>query len=708
MTTLPWRVAWITGASTGIGRELALLLASRGVIVAASARSADKLEALGQGIHAYPLDVTDSQAVADTHERIRRELGAIDLAVLSAGTYRPLDIEHFDISNFAITNAVNYLGVIHALAALVPAMRLRGSGHVAWIASVAGYRGLPKAAAYGPSKAALINLAECLKPELDAVGSEADDADRIADGFAPIGLVSCQQRSQSLVDGGPQRATGARRTRRDQMPDADISYVSAADLAGRVRRKDISPVEVVEGAITLIETRNPSLNALIHLGFEDARREAKRAEDQLMRGEALGPLHGVPAAIKDLFDFKPGWPTTFGGVRALKNNIAQFHCPFAERIEKAGAILVGKTNAPVMGLRGVCDNYLFGATRNPFDTSRNPGGSSGGSAAVVADGILPLAEGTDAGGSIRIPAAWCGVYGYKASYGRVPVVIRPNAFAGDLPFVFEGPITRTVEDAALAMSALDGYDPRDPHSLDEKVDYMAALRRSIRGMRIAYSPDLDVFPVEPAIRDAIARALRAFEDAGAHVEEVKVGITTPQRELSDVWSRLMMPLNLGAFATMKMYGVDLLKDHRDDFPPEYLRWIEIGEKMTLDDLGRDQWVRSHVYDAFQAVFARYDLLVTPTLGAMPVKNRDDGNTLGPSAVNGEEVDPLIGWCLTYPVNFTGHPAASIPAGLVDGLPVGMQIIGRRYADADVFAASAAFEQLRPWQDSYEICRKREL
>jgi amidase/aspartyl-tRNA(Asn)/glutamyl-tRNA(Gln) amidotransferase subunit A len=492
------------------------------------------------------------------------------------------------------------------------------------------------------------------------------------------------------------------------MPGADVAYRSASELARLIRSRQLSPVEVIESTIDLIESRNPSLNALIYLGFDDARKEAKRAEQAVMSNDSLGPLHGVPAAIKDLFDFKPGWPTTFGGVRALRNNIAQFHCPFAERMEKAGAILVGKTNSPVMGLRGVCDNYLFGATRNPFDTSRNSGGSSGGSAAAVADGMLPLAEGTDAGGSIRIPAAWCGVYGYKASYGRVPVVIRPNAFAGDLPFVFEGPITRTVEDAALAMTALDGYDPRDPHSLDEKVDYLSAVSRSIKGMRIAYSPDFDVFPVEPAIRETIARTVRAFEDAGAHVEEVKIGITTPQRELSDVWSRLMMPLNLGAFATMKMYGLDLLGKHREDFPPEYLRWIEIGEKMTLNDLARDQWVRSQVYDAIQGVFANYDLIVTPTLASMPVKNRNDGNTVGPSTVNGEDVDPLIGWCLTYPINFTGHPAASIPAGLVDGLPVGMQIIGRRYADVDVLAASAAFEQLRPWQDSYAICRQRPL
>ena len=484
--------------------------------------------------------------------------------------------------------------------------------------------------------------------------------------------------------------------------------MSASETARLIASRKLSPVEVMEDTIARIERRNPSLNALIYLGFEDARRDAKKAEELVMKGEKLGPLHGVPSAIKDLFDFKPGWPTTFGGVRALKNNIAQFYCPFAERMEKAGAILVGKTNSPVMGLRGVCDNYLFGATRNPFDTTRNPGGSSGGSAAAVADGMLAIAEGTDAGGSIRIPAAWCGVYGYKASYGRVPVVIRPNAFAGDLPFVHEGPITRTVEDAALAMSVLDGYDPRDPHSLEEKVDYIGALKRSVKGMRIAYSPNLDVFPVEPAIAETVAKAVRAFEEAGAIVEDVKVGITTPQRELSDVWSRLMMPLNLGTFATMKMYGVDLLRDHREDFPPEYLRWIEIGEKMTLNDLARDQWVRSQVYDAIQGVFANYDLLITPTLAGMPVKNRNDGNTVGPTHINGEDVDPLIGWCLTYPINFTGHPAASIPAGMVKGLPVGMQIIGRRYADADVFAASAAFERLRPWAESYAICEARPL
>ena len=492
------------------------------------------------------------------------------------------------------------------------------------------------------------------------------------------------------------------------MREDELAYASAAEIAGRVRRREVSPVEVMEATLARIERRNPSLNALIFTDPDGAMDNARKAEAAVTRGDALGPLHGVPSAIKDLFDFKPGWPATFGGVRALKDNIAHWYCPFAERIEKAGAILVGKTNAPVMGLRGTCDNPLFGPSRNPFDTSRNTGGSSGGSAAAVADGLLPLAEGTDAGGSIRIPAAWCGVYGYKASYGRIPVVIRPNAFAGDLPFVFEGPITRTVEDAAIALTALSGYSPADPLSLDETIDFAVAMKRDIKGWKIGYSADFDVFPVDPRIAAVVEKAVRAFEDAGAHVEPVTLGIKRSQRELSDAWSRLMMPLNLGAFEAVKAAGLDLLADHAEDFPPEYLHWIEIGKTMTITDLNRDQAIRTEVYDAIQTAFSRYDLIVSPTLASMPVKNRDDGNTVGPSEVNGEAVDPLIGWCLTYPVNFTGHPAASIPAGEVDGLPFGMQIIGRRYADADVLAASAAFEALRPWAARYAACARRPI
>jgi len=488
----------------------------------------------------------------------------------------------------------------------------------------------------------------------------------------------------------------------------ELAQASAAELALQIRRRALSPVEVVDACIARIEARNPSLNALVFYGFDDARKAARAAEQAVMSGRALGPLHGVPCALKDLFDFKPGWKATFGGIRALRDFVADNHCAFAERIEQAGAILVGKTNSPVLGFRGTCDNPLFGPTRNPFDPARNSGGSSGGSAAAVADGLLPFAEGTDGGGSIRIPASWCGVYGYKASFGRVPFFGGPNAFVGTAPFLFEGPITRTVEDAALALTALAGYHPRDPYSLDESVDFGAATRRGIRDWKIAYSPNLDVFPVDRRVAEVVASAVRAFEEAGAHVEEVEVGIARPQQELSDLWCRLITPGSIHAFELFKAGGIDLVRDHPEDLPPQLLEWLERGLSYSTLDLARDQALRSEIYHAIQGVLNRYDLLVTPTLACTAVPNADDGNTVGPGTIEGEAVDPLIGWCLTYPINFTGHPAASIPAGLADGLPVGMQIVGRRYADADVLAASAAFERLRPWRQTYEICAARPL
>ncbi len=487
----------------------------------------------------------------------------------------------------------------------------------------------------------------------------------------------------------------------------ELAYATATELAGRIRRRDLSPVEVVEAYIGRVEERNPGLNAFVYEGFDDARNKAREAEEALMSGGEVGPLHGVPTAMKDLFDFKPGWPTTFGGVKAFEGFVADFYCAWAERMEGAGAILVGKTNSPAMGFRGTCDNYLFGPTRNPFDPSKNSGGSSGGSAAAVADGMLPIAEGTDGGGSVRIPASWCGVYGYKQSFGRVPYTGRPNAFTSIFPFIFEGTITRTVDDAALGLNALAGYDPRDPFSLDERNDFTQSTRRSIRGWKIAYSPDLDVFPVDGEVAGVVAGAVRAFEEAGASVEEVRLGIGRDQKELSDLWCRQIMVINVEAFENFKSQGLDLLADHRNDFPPEYLEWIERCYEMSVRSLVRDLQMRTEVYDAIQKVFETHDLLVTPTLACLPVDNADDGNTVGPREINGVELDPLIGWCLTYPINFSGHPAASIPAGLVGGrLPVGMQIVGRRYADADVLAAIAAFERLRPWHGTYELCRNR--
>ena len=487
----------------------------------------------------------------------------------------------------------------------------------------------------------------------------------------------------------------------------DLAYASVTELVRRIRVRELSPVEVVEAAIERIEARDAGLGAFVFRGFEEARASARAAEAAVLAGDQLGPLHGVPTAMKDLFDFKPGWPSTFGGIPALAGTVIDARCVFVERVERDGAIVMGKTNSPVMGFRGTCDNYLFGPSRNPFDTSRNAGGSSGGSAAAVADGLVPFAEGTDAGGSIRIPAAWCGTYGFKPSWGRMPTVIRPNAFSGTDPFVAEGPITRNVADAALVMQTLSGYDSRDPYSLPDRPDFLGALGGDLAGKRIAWSPDFGVYPVDPRIAVVVADAVRAFEAAGAIVDLVDVGIPYDQHELSDLWCRLTTPLNIATFEGFKAAGMDLLRDHRDSFPPAYLRWIEAGYTRSVTDLGRDQVMRSVVNDAIVRVLDDYDYLVTPTVGAVQVPNADDGDTQGPTEVAGVAVDPLLGWCLTYLLNFTGHPAASIPAGLIDDrLPVGMQIVGRRYDDVGVLAASSVFERLRPWQDIYAICRQR--
>jgi amidase/aspartyl-tRNA(Asn)/glutamyl-tRNA(Gln) amidotransferase subunit A len=290
----------------------------------------------------------------------------------------------------------------------------------------------------------------------------------------------------------------------------------------------------------------------------------------------------------------------------------------------------------------------------------------------------------------------------------VPYTARPNAFGSLNPFLFEGALTRTVDDAALALDVLTGYDDRDPFALDDPTTFAGATRRSVRGWRIAYSPDFGVYPVDRRVAAVVDRAVRAFEEAGAVVEQVDMGLDLDQRELSDLWCRLITPLNIEGLEGLKAQGLDVLGEHRDDFPPEYLRWIDEGYRFSALDVLHDQRMRTHVHDRIQHVLRSHELLVTPTLAALPVDNATDGNTVGPDSIEGVDVDPLIGWCLTYLLNFTGHPAASIPAGDVDGLPVGMQLIGRRYGDADVLAASATYERLRPWHAAYARCADRPL
>lgn len=486
------------------------------------------------------------------------------------------------------------------------------------------------------------------------------------------------------------------------MTTHEFAFVSATELARRIAAREVSPVEVVDACVARIEERNPTLNAFVYTAFDQARAAARVAERAVVAGEELGPLHGVPTAMKDLFDFKPGWVSTFGGVPALKDFVADDYCVWAERMERAGAILVGKTNSPVLGFRGITDNELFGATRNPFDETRNPGGSSGGSAAAVADGLVPFAEGTDAGGSVRIPAAWCNLFGYKPAAGRVPVVMRPDGFAGVTPFVHEGLLTRTVADAVLGLRVLAGPDPRDPFCLNEWPDYQAELDGSLAGWRIAYSPDLDVYPVDPRVAALVEDAVHTFEVAGAHVERVRVGIRQDQRELCDLWCRIGARLTLGPVEGLRAAGLDLMAG--DHLPPLLREWLDRAYHESPLAAARDSVLRTEIYDLVQGVLENHDLLVTPTVATLPVLNGARGETVGPAEIEGVAVDPLLGWALTYPINLTGHPAASVPAGLVDGLPVGMQVIGRRQADGAVLRAGATIERLRPWQSHYPASR----
>jgi len=478
-----------------------------------------------------------------------------------------------------------------------------------------------------------------------------------------------------------------------------LCFLPATELAARIRRRDVSPVEVVGAYLKRIEARNGAVNAYTLVLADQAMEAARRSEAAVMSGQPLGPLHGVPVGIKDLDDVA-GVPTSMGS-RAVPNRVPAKSAVAVERMLAAGAIVLGKTNTPEFGHKGITDNLRFGPTSTPWAIGYNSGGSSGGSAAAVADGMAALAQGTDGGGSVRIPAAFSGTVGFKASFGRVPSVTRPDGFLWGHPLVHIGPLARTVGDAALMTSVIAGPHRRDPLSLpDTGVDYLKAASSSLRAPRIAFAPRLGNFPVDPRVAQVIADAVATMRQQGWAVDEREVNFNVDHNDLAALWVRTIAVHYAAIAVHWKAEGTDLLA-HADELTPQFLRMLTDYNSLTAVDHALDDLLRTQVFDGIEDVFDDYDFIVSPTLATPPVKNGKDGNTIGPSEINGERVDPLIGWCMTYPINFTGHPAISVPAGLTpEGHPIGLQIIGRRHADESVLALAGMFETIKPWFQSY--------
>lgn len=481
----------------------------------------------------------------------------------------------------------------------------------------------------------------------------------------------------------------------------ELEKLSGVALGNEVRNGHITPTEVIRYFQERIEKRDPSLNAFTYTKFDDAFSEAKALEEKLLRHEEVGPLAGVPVGLKDFLPSKKGWTNSHGGVKSLIREDPE-DSMFYIAARQAGAIAVGKTNAPAFAMRGTCDNYLYGPTGNPFDTRYNSGGSSGGSAAAVADGMLPIAEGSDGGGSIRIPSAWCGCFGFKASVGTIPSICRPDGWTATHPYCFNGAITRTVTDSAVMLNYMARYNPRDPLSLDHgKRDFTELMKKPIRNWKIAFTTDFDVFPVDPEVAEIVRGAARKLEAAGASIEPVHFSFRHTQNEFAELWCRSISIDTAIDMELWKKEGIDLVRDHRDELPEEFIYWNELALRSTVMDYRYFNELRTEMLDAMQDIFDTYDIILSPVTICPPVLNATDGNTRGPLEMNGEKLEPLIGFCETYFSNFTGNPAASVPAGLTKtGLPVGMQIIGKKFRDEDVFAVAKTFEDIAPW--SYEI------
>jgi amidase len=462
---------------------------------------------------------------------------------------------------------------------------------------------------------------------------------------------------------------------------ADLCFLPAEELAAAIRKKNISPREVVEAVLERIEKVNPKVNAYCTVVPEMARETARRAEEKVMRGEVVGPLHGVPFSVKDL-NLTKGVRTTFGS-KIFEHFVPQEDGLIVERMKNAGAILIGKTNTPEFGAGANTYNSVFGATRNPWKPTHTCGGSSGGAAVALACGLGPLATGSDLGGSLRIPAAFCGVVGFRTTPGLIP--IYPSLLAYDNLGV-EGPMARTVGDAALMLSVVAGEDPRAPISFpsDPRAFLSAAASPDIRGLKAAWSPDLKIIPVDQEVREVAGRAARRFQEMGCTVEEAEPDMQGV-REIIYVTRSLRM---LASHA-------DKLEKWREKMNPNLVWNIEQGFTLTPQRIAEAERERTNLYRRVREFFTRFDLLLTPTVAVPPFPVEMSY----PREINGKPLENYTDWfLLTYAMTLTGYPAISIPCGFTrEGFPVGLQIVGRKLSETTVLRAASAFEALAPWR-----------
>ena len=457
---------------------------------------------------------------------------------------------------------------------------------------------------------------------------------------------------------------------------------SGLDLGRMIAAKEVKPSEVMDSILHRIDKVNPQLNAFCTVDPDMAMAEAKAADERIARGKGTGPLCGVPVSIKDLIETKD-LRTTFGSLHFSKN-IPEVDAVLVQRLRTAGCPIIGKTNTPEFGGKFATDNSIFGASRNPWNPQRSTGGSSGGAAAQVAAGLGPLAIGNDGGGSIRVPSSCCGVYGLKPQFGRIPSWPRHDSWS---TLNHEGPITRTVRDAAALMDILSGPDERDRTSLPSAgVNYLQACAGDIRGLKIAWSPDLGYGKVDPRVKEICQKAVKAFEEMGCFVEEANPGISCPDGIfLNTIIPRMVVWLER-----------ELPENFQEKIDPMLAVFLPLMNALSTRDAIKAIFGADALWDSISLFFTKYDLLLTPTIATPPYEL----GLFGPAEVAGEKVGPLLPF-FTFPFNLTGQPAASIPAGFTeDGLPVGLQIVGRRYDEPTVLRASARFEEARPWADRW--------